>query len=380
MVLTAETAFDDTFNTFRRSRKKSEDAYYGTGEGDPNDLAQDALDEIEKTKKKLQDGIDAWEQGDEGGIGPSTAESFNRFISHYESLATQVRERTQTTEQDPGDVPLDTPPPQIYREEIDPPWIKVTEGSFAPTQGVWQDEDKEVFDDKPGKQLTQIDPKSWTAELKMVANRSTLLFGIREDRRNRIKMAGTTTYSRLAKVKFQFKLIQKGGEKIIWTEPKANNTILLDGPAGPEEPWAASLMASEGLPPRKSFIMEPGNYRIEAELLRENDEPTGLKVAVDGEAVQTRFANIKFVPVILSGPPPAQEMLELARRAKRLALETEMDLPRIFPLPRDSVTAVQQPLQDLRSLEPGFLRTLWSKLPGTPTLPKESSEIAWPPP
>lgn len=107
------TPASDTLTSFRAARKHANDARYGgLSDADARDRAQSALDEFATTKKKLQEAIDAWNNGDtEGGIGPETARTLRRFISEYESQARRVLDTTPAPTPAPGSTPEPTPAP-----------------------------------------------------------------------------------------------------------------------------------------------------------------------------------------------------------------------------------------------------------------------------
>jgi len=351
-----ENLYDDVFNDFRNGRDAANEAANRRWD-EPETAklkAREALELFSRARKKLEQGIE------NGDIGPTTAESFRKFISEYESQAQKVLDMP-----DEEELVIDTEEPVSSRPE-EKPHAVVTDGWLSPSQGVWQDDD--VFKDFSGKQLTKTGPGQWNAELKMVVNRPTLIFGIREDGWNRIKMMGTTNGTRLTKVKFRFKLKQGGTEKVLYTEPEAHNFVALDGPVGPEQPWAASIMADRGLPEYRSFTIDnAGSYSIEAELLREDGSGTGLKISVSGETIQTYGPTVRIVPAILGSSNPAGWNGTLTGKAQALASTGENQIPLFYPLAPGGMTVSAEPLQDLKRLEPGTLSKLKSLLPFTDT-------------
>lgn len=353
-----ENLFDDAFNDFRKGREAANDA---ANQQDDNLesaklKAKEALELLSRARKKVEQGVE------NGDIGPTAAESFRRFISQYETQAQRVLDTEEEKE-----LIVTAPPEPISSRPEEKPHAEVTDGWLAPSQGVWQDDD--VFKDFEGKKLTKTGPGQWQAELKMVVGRPTLIFGIREDGRNRIKIMGTTNGTRLTKVKFRFKLIQGSTEKILYTEPSANNHVALDGVPGATQPFAASIMAHRGLPEFRSFTIDnAGSYRIEGELLRENGQETGLKIAVTGEAIQTYGPTVRVVPAILSSSNPAGWNQQLTTKVQTLATEGERNIPLFFPVAPGGMTVSAEPLQDLRSLEPGTLSKIKSILPFTDTI------------
>ena len=247
----------------------------------------------------------------------------------------------------------------------------VTDGWFEPSQGVWQDDKR--FKDAPDKRLTRLGPTSWKAELKMVAGRQTAIYGNREHDYIRVAMNGTTTGSRLVKVRFRFKLIDSGGERIIWEQAKAENYIPIDGPAGPPGPWGASLQTHRGVPEWSEFTIKPGPYTIEMELLRDEGTPTGLKVTLSGEAVETARLPLRLVPVALSDAAVAAPGA-LVAQAQRIATEAGEFVPQTFPMKPASFAPTVEPLLDLRTIEPGRFDTFISLLPGTDAIEQVRGE------
>lgn len=360
-----ETWYDDTFERFKRGRDLANDARDAELDGDDSagDLAKEALDELARTREALKKGIES------GDIGPESTRLFEEYISRYESQARAVTATPPPVpieDDEEGDDPRDTPPPVIYGEEIDPPMIVVTDGWVQPSQGVWQDDDD--FRDAPGKQLTRTGTAAWRAELKMVAERRTALFGIRDDtgaqKYTRILIKGETTATQLAKVRFRFTLIQGGQRTVVYEQPSARaQNIWLDGPAGTKREWRATIHTETGVPDGTSFTMKPGPYLIEAELIRDDTgKETGLKATVAGEAVTTTAPTLHFMPVALGDTVPAAASV-MGARARRLASWTALELPDYLPLAPGGLTTTAQPLREMPEVQPGVLRELVSMLP-----------------
>jgi len=136
----------------------------------------------------------------------------------------------------------DCPPPP---EEHKPCPISGVSGSFEPAQAVWQDDPLDAahhFADKPGKQLTQISPTSYEAELPMVRNKPTLLFGIDHDQlhaprdRDTIVIEGTTTGTTAVPVGMLFS--GTGAGVTLLHETGVLTSIDLDAPCGPAQTWS----------------------------------------------------------------------------------------------------------------------------------------------
>lgn len=359
-----ETWYDDTRERFRLGRDLANDARDADLNGDDRakELAAEALAELERARAALKSGVAS------GDIGPESAKLFDEYITAYESQVRVVSTPGPTVPltPPPADDPRDAPPPVIFGEEIDTPEITVTDGWFQPSQGVWQDDDD--FKDAPGKRLTRTGAATWHAELKMVAGRSTALFGIRDDtgapKHTRIHIKGETTATTLAKVRFRFTLIQGGKRTTVYEQPADRaQDIFLDGPSGPKRGWSASLTTGTGVPDQQLFTFTPGAYALEAELIRhDTGQPTGLKVIVSGEAVTTTAPALHFVPVAL-GDMGRSGQAVLGAKARTLAAQVAARLPAYLPVADNGITASAQPLQQFPEVQPGVLRELVSMLP-----------------
>lgn len=203
----------------------------------------------------------------------------------------------------------DTAPPEEPCETTE------VEGRFQPTQAVWQDDP--VFEDQPTKQLSQLNPTLFEAELHMVKDRLTILSGtIRpvggtfEWRRYEIFIRGKAQGTRPVAVKFRFWLSEGGSRRFLWESPVVARVPL--GPPckpGDGEPFEASIDAGDGLPPKgEAFTFSnPGGYTLTAELVTESGFATGLRTQVIGEVVETTPPRILFQPVLLDPGGPIDE-------------------------------------------------------------------------
>lgn len=361
-----ESLFDDARNDFELGRNRTYEAIdkLSEGSGDAHDVARQAQDLFTRAREKIDKGIE------NGEIGPETARVLRGFISDYESqlktvLATPLPEK-EKIESAPPETPASSPPEE-------PVVANVTDGWFAPTQGVWQGDD--YFDDFAGKQLTRSGPGMWNAELEMVKGRPAVVIGIREKGRRWIKIEGQTNGSTLVPVKFRFKLIQGSSEKIVYTEPEAKNHVALDGPAGVMRPFAASLEAHKGLPRFGHFLFDSaGGYVLEAELIRASGEETGLKVRVSGNVVETFGPNVKFIPAFISEPPASGWMNSFTDLAQRLAASSANDIPVYFPLAPNGLPTSSDPSIRIQVADPGVLTRLWSALPLTKSIEQVKAE------
>ena len=114
-----------------------------------------------------------------------------------------------------GPVELLTPVTKPSIDEDLPCGVSEVEGWLEPSQGVWQYD--YTFPNKVGKRLVQASPTLFLADLAMVRERATQLFGIfdpvggeRLDRRDQIMIKGKTNGSTNVPVKVRFTLIQGG--------------------------------------------------------------------------------------------------------------------------------------------------------------------------
>jgi hypothetical protein len=231
--------------------------------------------------------------------------------------------------------PRDNPPPTIYGEELCA--ADAVRGQFEPAQGVWQDDP--TFEDRPGKQLYRLSPRLFRAELPMVTGRSTLFFGVEravggaEPRRDEIFIKGEATGTVALPVKFRFTLKQAGGEEELYMSPVMGE-VPLGGECGTHTSFEVKLPAPDGRPQDGWFrIKEDGEYIIEAELVTEDDKPTGIKVAVMGEAVSTQAPTLAFRPVgILSSSLRAERRSRLEEDARRLERRSRVVIPDFLPV------------------------------------------------
>jgi len=365
--LITKTPFEEAFDSFKKARELVDSSYYGRNPNPlPPDIAEDALTELERTKKLLREGREAWEEGDEEGIGPEASKKLSQYILELESRAQIMADSSwivERPEPEEEEDPRDFSPPTLYGENVDPPWISA-EGAMAPSQGVWQDDD--YFEDKATKQITQKTPQRWHAELDMVANRWTALFGLKGRRRS-IYISGTSTYTQTVPVKFRLTLIQGGKKSVIWTEAKSRHSIPIAGVSGPERSWSVDLYQPNASPVPKTFKMKEGQYELELSLVKENGAETGIKIVAYGEVVETAMPKVHIVPVLLTDNWTNAEALELADNSRRIANECNQDLPKYFPIADGEVDVRSEAIQYLGDQELSSVDYLVSLLPLTDT-------------
>lgn len=329
----SESWYDDATGAFDEGRDLADRAQDASGR-DPDNaktLAQQALDRLKAASDALTTGEAS------GEIGPDTASVLRQAIQEA------IESALVALEGDERD-PRDEPPPVIYGEELDDD-VEAYEGGFEPTQGVWQDDAD--FPDFPGKRLTRISPAHLKAELKMIVRRPAMLIGIK-DSRDEIYFKGTARGTGDVPVKARFTLFQSGGETRLHETAELPDRVPLDGPAGAPRPFHVTVPATNGVPAGKPFRrFQPGWYQIVAELIRtDTNTPTGIRVTVEGEAIETTTPTVVFVPVTLN-PWRGETVRQLEREAARLAERSRADIPNLFPLKPHSLVTFTEPALDL---------------------------------
>lgn len=215
------------------------------------------------------------------------------------------------------------------------------EGQMQASQGAWQDDTG--FEDRPGMQLSRIHAAALRAEMPLVADRDTLVFGVRqpakeddlgETSRHGVWLRGTTDASVGVPVFVRFSIEQDGVRRTLYDAPVADR-VPLDGPCK-EKPafFHVRVHASEGILPTP-FRLQPGNYRLSAELHRtDTGAATGIQTAVVGEVVQTRGLRIFFVPILTSGATAASgEWQDVVYDSERFTVETARHFAEYMPVP-----------------------------------------------
>ncbi|HVG62702.1 MAG TPA: hypothetical protein VNA24_29320 [Hyalangium sp.] len=221
--------------------------------------------------------------------------------------------------------------------------VYVTDGWFSPTQAVWQDDPS--FEDRPRKQLTRRTGSEviYDAELWMVKDKPTLLFGVHHyrldgqqvtvDSRDVIVLRGMSNCTVPVPVKMKFTLQNAAGSKPIYTSHTVAQ-VPLDGAPAPEySPWEAKLSVRDGLPPDQPFTFDIAtNHQIIAELIRETGAPTGLRMTVVTDPVPTQGPVVHFVPVFLSPPNQAIDDEGLVLLTEAIIRDSARFIPDLFPL------------------------------------------------
>lgn len=252
-------------------------------------------------------------------------------------------------------------------------------GWFEPVQGVWQDD--YVFPDKKGKRLVEKSPTKFVAELPMVAERDTLIFGTRgpenltlpgpttsnkalrkfrkaqgergaDPKRDSVPIFGTTTGTTEVPVRLEIRRV--GQSKPIFSGKEVQ--IFLDSPCGEPRGFVVQEEFKEGprgergkikgLPYEGTFKIPKGHYTLEAELMRGN-VGTGIKLTLEGESLAVKGPKTHFVPVVLSASTTGFFRANLKANAAKLEQESKTYIPDYYPLPKGGLPTKLQPEQDL---------------------------------
>lgn len=329
----SESWYDDATGAFHEGRDLADDAHGKANRGEPGaqEQAQEAIEKLEDAGRAVTAGEAS------GDIGTETASILRDQIDAAVTLAKVVLD---------GDDPRDEPPPVIYGEELDDA-VDAYEGAFEPTQGVWQDD--EDFEDFPGKQLTRLSPSHLKAELHMIAGRPAALVGIRGSRDD-IYFKGSARGSIDVPVKARFTLHQGGGEWRLHETGILPDRVPLDGVMGTPKGFHIKVPAANGVPEMGFQRFRPGPYRLVAELFRaDTNMPTGIKVTVEGDVVETTTPTVLFVPVILQ-PSTGAAIQMLETITSNLATYSRIDVPTLFPVKPHSLRTTAQRTVNLSAL------------------------------
>jgi hypothetical protein len=211
---------------------------------------------------------------------------------------------------------------------------KVGEGALEPTQGVWQ-HDPGKFRDRPGARLRQVNPTTWDAELPMVSDRPTLVFG--SPAHDTIRIVGITTGTTKAKTTLHLTATGAGATLDTRLElGSASQHLSFFGPCGARRRFVAVVSVPKGLPEKESFLFgDTGEYTISGQL-----ESGGSKVEppirVTGKVVKTNPPRTLIVPVSLGSAPadgtPDVATSNLVQHARDIARESQQFIPDFFPV------------------------------------------------
>lgn len=251
------------------------------------------------------------------------------------------------------------------------------DGWMEPSQGVWQDDD--VFEDRPGKQLTRelpLVPINYVAELNMVTGRDTLLFGVNHYRtggerthaflqsttggrlhvvrdRDHIVLIVKSNCSIFTDVKFRFSLSEYGSSQVLYTSGIVASLPLSGQPVA-DTIYKVSLDAYDGIPPypRKPFRLTTSvsDYTILAELVDPDGHPIGVDMRLRGVVQRTYGPNVNFTPVILSTKglrDPGAAFTGLRDEAGAMARDVAAQVPDYFPLVPNGLPVFVRPVLNL---------------------------------
>jgi TolB protein len=253
------------------------------------------------------------------------------------STASSTPTPTNTQTETPGPTPV-SPPPDLAACDTK------YEGWFEPTQAVWQDDP--TFADKATKQLTETDPRSYNAELVMITNKQTLLYGVdrtvkpdgtkvQKNSRHTIVIKGTTKCKLQAAKAIRFSLTQGQGT-LTPTDVAAKGKVPLQGPAGGNRvPFSVTIDVKTplGVPATPFQLTAAGPYTITGEAIDATGNRTGLIVTVSGRTVTTMMPSVHFVPIVLTDKSAeAGNATKLQAASNALAAESEQMVPDYYPV------------------------------------------------
>ncbi|MBV8170882.1 MAG: hypothetical protein JO219_03015 [Candidatus Eremiobacteraeota bacterium] len=263
---------------------------------------------------------------------------------------------------EPSAYPSPLESPVIYGHEPNVACkVEPLDGWFEPTQAVWQDD--RDFPDQKTKQITKSSKfapvPSYDAELKMVSNRDTVLFGQdyyveggsqhNAPGRDVIEIDYKSNCSKTRDVHFVFTLEQTN------TTVYADKTKLQAYIVGPPNPNGAyktyqlKIAVPGGIPPEGTtpFLLDKGGYSFVAEIKSYDDNsssrqnPSSLRVIVYDEAVETHAPTLHFIPVewVWKGDTKDYGALEtkLKSDTDALAQSSHLAIPDYYPVQNDDM-------------------------------------------
>lgn len=302
--------------------------------------------------KTTENPLSTWTTSTAETKDPGTGYKLDTGLKLSASLSWDWEKQTKLS-YGPPIIPAAPPPYNGPRE------VKIVDGWFEPSQGVWQDDKR--FADAPGKRLRKTAPAVHQAELPMVKDRPALLYGIRDDNYTDVVIQYASQMATPVPVHFRFTLNQGGSTQVIYEEDPGLHTIHFDPPQTNE--WVQDevrLNAAFGLPRNgkgpggKDYFTfsTPGPYIITAELYRDdNNSPTGIKTVVFGTTVETFAPAAQIMPVML-WPKSVDALREKDATALLAACDTlktacEMQVPEWYPIKPGSFSL---PVRGIRNL------------------------------
>src|SRR5271165_877294 len=273
------------------------------------------------------------------GPGPSTT-----------SKPTPTPPPTENPTPTPYPSPTATPTPCELR-----PW----DGWFEPEQAVWQDDD--TWKNKPVPHLVRVrdDIPHYTAELNMVTDKPSVIFGVnwyvdergdirQINKRDVVSIEIYTDCTEQVPVKMRF----TGEAGVAGPEPIYESGVLaqipIRGKAGSWQHYTVSLPVPTGVPENSTFTFLPDtNYRIVAQLIDDSGAPIeGAEVIVDGHAEVTHGPVIRYIPLLLSYDSSfynAATKRDLTLRTITIAQDSHKYIPDFYAVkPWDLPTVVRE--------------------------------------
>jgi hypothetical protein len=218
---------------------------------------------------------------------------------------------------------------------------------------VWQD-DQFWIDKTLGNFLVKNSDTSYTANLAMVQDKPTLVFGIYKakggelvNKRDIVRIEVTTNCVQKVPVDMRFTSEGAGGNLNVTEQIKGKPQLPISGCCVKPRTIIFDVNAAKGVPSSgKAFTFSgTGKYTITAELVQPPNMPTGVKVTVTGTVVATTGPIVHFVPAYF-GLRDADTVATLERQAKDLAAASAKEIPDFYPLkpgglPTDTQPAIQ---------------------------------------
>lgn len=349
------------------------------GDQDTNQTGQESDQDAERARE------DAERRAREGNSGNSDENGTDQERDEDELRAPTHEDTVPGSIHDLGTVsaPPPTPPVAAHAPRGEPPhgplitqmedcsWARAG-GWLQPVQGVYQDDPrfpKVLYDGtgkpRPNPQIEEIGLASYMAWLPMIVGRDTVVMGVERYRsksgivrgasHSEIVIKGWSNCFHSVGVKIQFKLLDESGTRVIYTTPVVG-FFPLKGPALRDgQVKTITYTATDGLPPADvgPFQIHGNDYFLTAELVREDDSPTGIFVSVGGPSVVTHPPVVKFVPAILNtGTMSDRELADFRSFAQEVAEGARQFIPDYYPLVPDGLPTFAVGPMALADLDP----------------------------
>lgn len=270
-----------------------------------------------------------------------------------------------------------TPTPVV---EVPPCILRLVDGSFEPTQGVWQDDPS--FVDLPGKQLTRVDPNvpKYFAEIPMVVARDSIIAGVDHYRlgppysatgpivpvgrhADGVKMiVETNCTTEIKGVHFHYLMTDNGNVSNFLPDSIQIQAIPTRGPPGTLlRRFTVSQDFADDTPFR---FAKSGPYSLYATLEGPDNAPlfNGAQIQVDGNAITTVAPVIALLPARLA-PEKTAQLASLDRAggtnaANTLKAALVARTSDYFPIPTGPIPVQARSYRDLSGVQvPAFIGT-----------------------